>query len=151
MKRLLTAILVMLGLMTGAAFAGDLYPEIPKATGEAHPEGNEYMRVNHMDLLRHDRNLTMREGARDTDNSLAECLDCHAVKGPDAKPVTIKSEEHFCRVCHDFAAVRIDCFQCHNSAPVDLGEANLLVRPEDLIDPTEGMENLVAYLEGVSK
>lgn len=145
MKRLIIATLVLFGLSVGMTQAGSVYPEIPKATGEEHPEGNEYMRINHMDLLRHDRDLTMREGVRDTNNSLAECVTCHAVNGPDAKPVTVKSEEHFCRVCHDYAAVKIDCFQCHNSVSPDLGEASLMFnRPDETLDV------LLAYIEGLS-
>lgn len=146
MKRLIIATLVLFGLTAGLSSAGSVYPEIPKATGEEHPEGNEYMRVNHMDLLRHDRDLTMREGVRDTNNSLAGCIDCHAVNGPDAKPVTIKSEEHFCRTCHDYAAVKIDCFQCHNSVPEQLGEASLMFE-----SPDETLDVLLAYLEGLSQ
>jgi predicted CXXCH cytochrome family protein len=146
MKRLIIATLVLFGLSVGMSQAGSVYPEIPKATGEAHPEGSEYWRVNHMDLLRHDRDLTMREGIRDTDASLAECVTCHAVNGPDAKPVTVKSEEHFCRVCHDYAAVKIDCFQCHNSVPPELGEASLMFK-----DETETLDVLLAYIEGLSQ
>lgn len=146
MKRLIIATLVLFGLTAGVAISGSVYPDIPKATGEAHPEGNEFMRVNHMDLLRHDRDLTMRQGIRDTNYSLAECVTCHAVNGPDAKPVTIKSEEHFCRTCHEYAAVKIDCFQCHNSVPDDLGKASLLFKGEG-----ETLDVLLAYLEGLSK
>lgn len=146
MKRLIIATLVLFGLTAGVAISGSVYPEIPKATGEAHPEGNEFMRVNHMDLLRHDRDLTMRDGNRDTDYSLAGCITCHAVNGPDSKPVTIKSEEHFCRTCHEYVAVKIDCFQCHNSVPADLGEASLMFDR-----PTETLDVLLTYLEGLSQ
>ncbi|OUS05816.1 hypothetical protein A9Q96_10750 [Rhodobacterales bacterium 52_120_T64] len=116
------------------------------ASGEAHPEGNEYWRVNHMDLLRHDRDLTMREGIRDTDASIAECVTCHAVNGLDAKPVTVKSEDHFCRVCHDYAAVKIDCFQCHNSIPPELSGASLMFKKQ-----ANTLEVLMAYIEGLSR
>lgn len=146
MKRLIIATVVLFGLSVGIANAGSVYPDVPKATGEAHSEGNEYWRVNHMDLLRHDRDATVHDGERDTIASLSECVTCHAVNGADAKPVTIKSEDHFCRVCHDYAAVKVDCFQCHNSLPADLGEASLMfTRPEDAIG------NLLAYLDGVSR
>ncbi len=146
MKRLITATLVLLGLSVGALQAGSVYPEIPDATGDAHVEGNEYWRINHMDLLRHDRDLTMREGVRTTGASIAECVTCHAVNGADAKPVTVKSEEHFCRVCHDYVAVKIDCFQCHNSVPPELGEASLMFK-----DETETLDVLLAYIVGLSR
>ena len=145
MKRLIIATLVLFGLTAGMVQSGSVYPEVPKATGEEHPEGNEYMRVNHMDLLRHDRDLTLREGERDTDYSLAGCITCHAVNGPDAQPVTIKSEEHFCRTCHEYVAVKIDCFQCHNSVPEILGEASLMIN-----GPVDTLDLLLAYLEGAS-
>jgi len=146
MKRLIIAILVLFGLSVGVVQAGSVYPEIPKATGEAHPEGNEFMRRYHMDLLRHDRDLTVHEGVRDETASLSGCITCHAVNGPDAKPVTIKNDQHFCRVCHDYAAVKIDCFQCHNSVPPELGEASLIFKEgEDTLDV------LLAYIEGVSQ
>jgi len=32
-------------------------------------------------------------------------------------PVTVDDPQHFCRTCHDYAAVRPDCFQCHASRP----------------------------------
>ena len=122
MKRLFATLLVLIGLVGSMATAGEdvkssLYPVIPKAAGESHPEGNEFMRVNHMHLMKHDRDDTMRLGKRDIKYSLKECVACHAVNGPDARPVSVKSEKHFCRTCHDFAAVKVDCFQCHNSKP----------------------------------
>ena len=39
------------------------------------------------------------------------------VKGADGKPVSFASPKHFCRTCHDYAAVHIDCFECHASRP----------------------------------
>ena len=146
MKRLIIATLVLFGLSVGMVQAESVYPEIPKATGEPHPEGSEYWRINHMDLLRHDRDLTVRDGIRDTDASLAGCVTCHAVNGSDGQPVTFKSEDYFCRVCHDYVAVRIDCFQCHNSIPPKMDKASLLYKGK-----TETFEVLLAYLEGLSK
>ncbi len=147
MKKLFLVGMMIFGLSMGpVVHAQGVYPDVPKATGEPHPEGNEFMRINHPDLLRHDRDLTVRDGDRDVDYSLAGCVACHAVNGPDAKPVTSESSEYFCRVCHDYAAVKIDCFQCHNSLPPDLGEASLMFdRPEQSLDV------LLTYLEGLSR
>jgi len=75
------------------------------------------MRRNHFEMLLHQRDDTMRLGERPSDRSLGACLDCHAVKGADGHAVTAADSRHFCRTCHDSAAVRIDCFSCHNSAP----------------------------------
>ncbi len=130
MIRLFLIAILGVGLTVTSAAAGDpIYPDVPKPLfGKPHPEGNLFMRVNHMKLLLHTRDLTMREGERDVKYSLAECLTCHAVNGPDAQPVSIKSDQHFCRVCHDYAAVKIDCFQCHNSKPAK--ETQAWIRPE---------------------
>jgi [DsrC]-trisulfide reductase subunit J len=97
---------------------GDVpYPDIPKGKGEACVEDTDFMRRNHMSLLLHQRDDTMRRGIRTTQHSLKECLDCHAVPGSDSVPVTVNDPQHFCRSCHDYAAVKIDCFQCHASRP----------------------------------
>ncbi len=146
MKRLLVLLMVAFTLVSTSTLAGDLYPDIPKATGKPHPEGNEYMRINHMDMLKHDRDTVVRQGVRDEDNSLAQCISCHVVKDEDNKPVTIKSEEHFCRVCHDFAAVKLDCFSCHNSVPTTPLQSSALYPHSN----TE-LDGLLAYLEGVAK
>jgi len=139
MTRLLMACLV-LGVFTGPVLAGDLGPIIPKATGAAHPEGNLFMRINHMKLMIHDRELTVRNGDRHIKNSLKACVECHAVKGDDGQPVAVTSDKHFCRVCHDYAAVKIDCFECHNSKP-EIKSSAMLKR--DLPDSTE----IAAYLK----
>ncbi len=147
MKRLLIAGLMMFGLLAGPTLGEGVYPDIPKATGAPHPEGNEFWRTNHMYLLKHDRDLTVHEGDRDVQASIAECVTCHAVNGPDAKPVSIASDQHFCRVCHDYAAVKIDCFQCHNSLPQELGKAALIFKEPE--SPT--LDVLLAYLQEVSQ
>jgi len=145
MKRLVATILVLIGLSTGAAVAGSLYPDVPKAVGSPHPEGNAYMRINHMRLMRHDRDLTMHEGDRSIKYSLKECVACHAVTGPDAMPISVQEEGHFCRACHEYAAVKIDCFQCHNSKPED-GFVELMKQT-----PAATEDEIQAYLDGMSQ
>jgi hypothetical protein len=92
-------------------------PAIPRGQGDSCVEDTDFMRRNHMTMLRHQRDETMREGIRGNQYSLRDCVACHAVMGPDAMPVTVASPQHFCRSCHDYAAVNIDCFQCHASRP----------------------------------
>ena len=92
-------------------------PVIARGQGENCVADTQFMRRNHMTMLRHQRDETMREGIRGNQYSLRDCVACHAVMGPDAMPVTVASPEHFCRSCHDYAAVNIDCFQCHASRP----------------------------------
>jgi predicted CXXCH cytochrome family protein len=95
------------------------YPEIAKGEGEACVRETAFMRSNHMDLLLHQRDQTMREGIRPERESLKACLTCHAVRDAGGQPVTAEDPKHFCRACHDYAAVRVDCFQCHDSRPPD--------------------------------
>jgi hypothetical protein len=102
--------------------AGVPLPIIPMGKGDSCVEDTDFMRRNHMDLLKHQRDETTLKGIRDEQYSLKECVTCHAVNGPDALPVSSSSPQHFCRSCHDFAAVSIDCFQCHASRP-EIGQA----------------------------
>lgn len=90
-------------------------PDIPKGQGEQCVADTDFMRRNHMDLLKHQRDETMLQGIRSEPYSLKECVACHAVNGADGVPVTATSPKHFCRSCHDYAAVKIDCFECHAS------------------------------------
>ncbi|MCA8867411.1 MAG: hypothetical protein KDA67_02060 [Rhodobacteraceae bacterium] len=142
MKRLLVMLFLMLATLPAAA--GGLAPVIPKASGKPHPEGNLFMRINHMKLMKHDRDQTVREGDREIGHSLKACIECHAVNGADGQPVDISSDKHFCRTCHDFAAVKVDCFQCHNSRPEAKSQVLILPRPGDTND-------LAAYLEGAAR
>ena len=105
----------LIGLTTAT---GDVpFPDIPRGKGEACVEDTDFMRRSHMSILMHQRDDTLRKGIRSKQHSLKECLDCHAVEGPDSIPVTVDDPKHFCRSCHDYAAVKIDCFQCHASRP----------------------------------
>lgn len=148
MRRLLA--MVGLGLMLTfpalAEEAATLGPSIPKATGEPHPEGNDYMRRWHMTMMRHDRDLTMYEGEREVQASLGQCFDCHAVKDESGTPVTIADERHFCRTCHDYAAVRVDCFDCHRSTPEDFEEPSPHAFNRPLMPYTPINESTVAEL-----
>jgi len=94
-----------------------LLPVIPEGQGSQCVEDTDFMRRNHMDLLKHQRDETMLKGVRTRQYSLKECLDCHVVYGPDGVALTASSPSHFCRACHDYAAVSIDCFECHASRP----------------------------------
>ena len=92
-------------------------PVIPRGQGDSCVEDIDFMRRNHMDLLMHQRDDTMLRGIRSKQHSLKECVGCHAVEGPDNVAISYSSDKHFCRSCHDYAAVEIDCFQCHASRP----------------------------------
>lgn len=79
-------------------------------------EPTEEMRANHMEYILDQRDATVHEGIRTTQYSLNECIDCHVSDAPDAPRAD--SEKHFCNSCHTYAAVSIDCFQCHADRPV---------------------------------
>lgn len=123
--RLVLAFLAVIGFAGGAAADGGP-PVVPAATGAPHPEGSDYWRLHHMDMMYHDRDQTMREGVRNLSPddvaikaSIGTCFDCHAVKDESGEPVGFEDPRHFCRVCHDYAAVTIDCFECHRSKPAN--------------------------------
>ena len=118
-------LLAMLALMAVSALAPLLanatepawLPKPARGQGEKCVAETDWMRRNHMTVLNHQRDDTVHQGVRTRRFSLKGCIDCHAVKGADAKPVTVASPQHFCRTCHDYAAVRVDCFECHASRP----------------------------------
>ena len=111
---------VMLGTVLPAVAADSLLPVIPEAQArfsetQGCVEPTDDMRRNHMEYILHQRDRTMYDGIRTKQHSLNECIDCHVSAAPDAPRHT--SKEHFCSSCHSFAAVRIDCFQCHADRP----------------------------------
>jgi [DsrC]-trisulfide reductase subunit J len=146
--RFLAILLILPGLIfapVAAQETSSLYPEVPKATGEPHPEGNEFWRINHMKLLLHDRDDTLRLGDRKIQASLKGCVVCHAVKGDDGQPVGAEDERYFCQVCHAYTAVKIDCFTCHASKP-DEADIQALLAPGE-----PDIAKLAAYLEGIDQ
>jgi len=108
------------GLFAPSAQAGEVpVPKLAKAfKGEQCVEPNDVMRRNHMEFLKHQRDETLREGIRGQKYSLNDCIDCHAVKSPDVAGGKVRTLKPFCAECHSYAAVSIDCFQCHTGAAV---------------------------------
>ena len=80
-------------------------------------EPTEYMRKNHMEVLLHQRDLTVHQGIRTERHSLVGCIDCHAGKDEQGRFVSVDAKGQFCGGCHEVTAVDIDCFQCHASTP----------------------------------
>ena len=116
--------LAISALVPVPSFAGDWVqkPVLPKGKGDKCVADTDFMRRNHMNMLLHQRDDTMHEGIRTKRFSLNECISCHVVKGADNKPVTVEDPKHFCRQCHDYTAVRVDCFECHASRPDSRGK-----------------------------
>lgn len=89
-------------------------PVIESARGDKCVEDPAFMRRNHMELLKHQRDDTLRGGVRATKYSLKACIECHASQTTGS--VTVAST-NFCQSCHSYAAVKIDCFECHANKP----------------------------------
>jgi len=109
--------------VTMSANAGDggvPLPHLSKATdGENCVEPVDVMRRQHMVFLQHQRDDTLREGIRGQKHSLNGCIDCHATADPKIAGGKIRTLKPFCAQCHDYAAVSLDCFSCHNpTAPL---------------------------------
>ena len=103
--------LAVCGLSLAAGAAGRVPQpsyEVDKTTTCVAPP--EEIRRTHPDLLKHRRDQTVRMGLRGGKTSLETCIDCHAGKTNGA--VTGRPDA-FCEACHAYAAVRLDCFECH--------------------------------------
>jgi len=124
MKTFLTHLLIAGLLLTGgAAIATDVADisllKYPEPAGEKCVEPAEKMRREHMDLIQHQRDETMRNGIRGitAKHSLKGCIDCHVGYNEQGNAVSINAEGQFCQSCHNYAAVSIDCFSCHRTTP----------------------------------
>ncbi len=80
-------------------------------------EPTEVMRREHMNYLFDQRDKTVISGIRTKKYSLTGCIDCHAQPAADGKIVRAEEPEYFCTACHLYAAVKIDCFECHSDKP----------------------------------
>jgi len=81
---------------------------LEKPKGEKCIRDTEYMRVNHMDLLKKVRDEVMREGKREVvsegtreTSELNNCRKCHT------------SRERFCEKCHSIVGLQLNCYGCH--------------------------------------
>lgn len=104
---------LLVGASIGGAGAHEGKHKID-AKGDKCVREADFMRRNHMELLKHQRDDTMRKGIRTTQNSLKGCIDCHA--SPVNNSV-IGTNDNFCQGCHTKVAVKLDCFECHSSKP----------------------------------
>jgi hypothetical protein len=107
------AVLLAICLPAAAAAPG-LGPVIEPATGGQCVADPAFMRRNHPELLKHQRDDTLRGGVRQERASLKECISCHASKATHS---VTAAGTNFCQSCHTYAAVKIDCFECHANQP----------------------------------
>jgi len=93
------------------------------ASMDACVEPTSVMRRRHFELIKHQRDITVHQGVRRTDDSLAGCVDCHVAKDSHGKYIPINGvnpengEKQFCAGCHEYAGVELPCFSCHTTVP----------------------------------
>ena len=92
-------------------------PEIPRGKGEYCVEPSDVMRKNHMSFLLHQRDDTVLSGVRNQKHSLVGCIDCHVQTNQQGEFIPVDAPAQFCEVCHSFASVKLDCFECHATTP----------------------------------
>lgn len=125
---------------TSSAAKPGLGPLVEKARGGQCVEDPAFMRRNHMKLLKHQRDDTVHGGIRTGKYSLKECVTCHASQSNQS----VNAEAgNFCQSCHVYAAVKIDCFECHASKP-DLKPGLASVSPKSTAN-----QGLVAQMQSL--
>ena len=119
---MLGMLLLSVGISAGQAQYGEAVEGSSKASGlDACVAPTPYMRRAHFELIKHQRDITVHQGIRKTDNSLAGCVDCHANKDVHGSFVPVNAEKQFCEGCHEYAGVEFDCFSCHSTTPSKTG------------------------------
>jgi hypothetical protein len=96
-----------------------------------------------MNFILHQRDETMHEGIRTSKYSFAECINCHVEPDDSGNIAAVDSKDHFCNGCHEYAAVTIDCFECHADRPqkfIDRGgkSASLQEEMHQMLTANEG-------------
>jgi len=121
---------VVRGSLISVGLAGVLCASAVQAAGESYVvpgsqaaqldscvEPTEFMRRNHMEVIKHQRDETVHNGIRSTKHSLAGCIECHVSSSSGEGPVPVNADGQFCRACHEYAAVGMNCFGCHTNVP----------------------------------
>jgi hypothetical protein len=108
-----TAILVSV-FFAASVFASEKSPapRLDVGKGGQCVEDPKVMRKIHMNYLKHQRDETVHDGVRGKKHSLSGCVECHASLKDNS---VLGSKESFCQGCHEYAAVKLDCFECHTS------------------------------------
>jgi hypothetical protein len=111
---------LLLLVLASAAVAAPPLPAVPKARpGTQCVEPPSEMRRHHMDWLKHQRDATVFGGIRGAKHSLKDCVGCHATSASASVAAT---PGDFCVACHQYAAVKIDCFECHTGKPAAVAQ-----------------------------
>ena len=113
-----SAACVAAAAFAAAAIADDhRMPELPAAKGERCVEPTEIMRRRHMEFILHQRDETVHRGIRTQKHRFVNCIDCHVQRNAAGDWPRHTDDDHFCSVCHRYASVSMDCFQCHADRP----------------------------------
>jgi len=83
-------------------------------------EPTEVMRRDHMKYLMHQRDETVLNGIRTKKYSLTGCINCHAQADKNGEIVRSDDPSYFCTECHNYTAVKIDCFECHSDRATEV-------------------------------
>jgi hypothetical protein len=123
-KALLLALCIGAAAAAGGAAARTPKPVIAPGKGETCIAATEIMRRDHMRMLKHQRDETVHAGVRGEvggkSATLQGCVECHAGKKTGS---VAAAKEDFCVSCHAYAAVKIDCFECHATRPKAAAQA----------------------------
>lgn len=109
-------------------------PDVPKGKGEQCVEPTDFMRKNHMEVMLHQRDETMHRGIRTNKHSLKECISCHVQPDSKGQVARYGDNKHFCSSCHTYAAVNIDCFECHADRPQELINMSKKIEPKHSVE-----------------
>ena len=115
MKRFAVAVLAAVLGVAGSSAAQEkrasrvAVPVIKIEKGEACVAPTGEMRRDHMKMLLHQRDGTLRQGLREPRFSLKNCIECHASR----ETGSVLGKDGFCSSCPAYAAVSMDCFECH--------------------------------------
>jgi hypothetical protein len=114
LRLLVTAVTALIAVSSAPTLAGDggrtAKPVIEIANPGKCVAPADEMRRNHMEMLKHQRDRTMRAGIRGEPASLNACIECHASKTTGS---VLGGRENFCESCHSYVAVKLDCWDCH--------------------------------------
>ena len=111
------AVAMLIVALTAAGFADAEEKRVPRVPvpvvkiekGDTCVAPTKEMRRDHMNMLLHQRDRTLRQGIRDSRFSLKNCVDCHASR----ETGSVLGKDGFCSSCHAYASVSLDCFECH--------------------------------------
>lgn len=129
---LMVSLALVLMIASGAAIAAEPSGRTPKPAIEPAKAGTqcvappEVMRRDHPAMLKHQRDVTVHRGVRQARDSLQGCVGCHASAATGS---VAQAKTDFCSSCHGYAAVSIDCFECHASRPAQRTALSGAVKP----------------------